>query len=135
MTTEVDSLQSLCTKKIAGLVALHSECGAAPGIIEALEFIPDAVSMAKSLGGGFPIGAFWVRAEHADLLHHGKHGTTFGGNPLGCAVGNAIFEVIASEGLERRLVLFLLASLPSVPPGASSRISRTAAARHASPSS
>ena len=34
---------------------------------------------------------------------NGKHGTTFGGNPLGCAVGNAIFEVVESEGLERRV--------------------------------
>ena len=42
--------------------------------------------MAKSLGGGFPIGAFWVREKYADLLSPGTHATTFGGTPLGCAV-------------------------------------------------
>src|SRR5438552_1582937 len=49
-------------------------------------FLPDAISMAKSLGGGFPIGAFWVGERHADLLGPGVHGTTFGGSPLACAV-------------------------------------------------
>ena len=43
-------------------------------------------SMAKSLGGGFPIGAFWVREPYAGLLGAGTHGSTYGGNPLGCAV-------------------------------------------------
>ena len=49
-------------------------------------FLPDGISMAKSLGGGFPIGAFWVRAPYADLLSAGTHGTTFGGSPLACTV-------------------------------------------------
>ncbi len=62
-------------------------------------FVPDALSMAKSLGGGFPIGAFWVRERHADLLGAGSHGTTFGGTPLGCAVALKIFEVIERDGL------------------------------------
>jgi acetylornithine/succinyldiaminopimelate/putrescine aminotransferase len=65
----------------------------------ATEFLPDAVSMAKSLGGGFPIGAFWVRDRHADLLGAGTHGTTFGGTPLACAVANKIFEVIERDRL------------------------------------
>jgi acetylornithine aminotransferase/acetylornithine/N-succinyldiaminopimelate aminotransferase len=63
------------------------------------DFLPDAVSMAKSLGGGFPIGAFWVRDRHADLLGAGSHGTTFGGTPLACAVANKIFEVIERDRL------------------------------------
>src|SRR6202000_1968992 len=50
------------------------------------KFIPDGISMAKSLGGGVPIGAFWVRAPYADLLGAGSHGTTYGGSPLACAV-------------------------------------------------
>jgi acetylornithine aminotransferase/acetylornithine/N-succinyldiaminopimelate aminotransferase len=62
-------------------------------------FLPDAVSMAKSLGGGFPIGAFWVREPHGDLLGPGTHGTTFGGTPLGCAVALKIFEVIERDRL------------------------------------
>lgn len=63
------------------------------------KFLPDGVSMAKSLGGGFPIGAFWVRQPHADLLGAGTHGTTFGGTPLGCAVANRIFEIIERDQL------------------------------------
>lgn len=62
-------------------------------------FLPDAVSMAKSLGGGFPIGAFWVRKEHADLLGPGTHATTYGGTPLGCAVALRVLEVIRREKL------------------------------------
>jgi len=63
-------------------------------------FLPDGVSMAKSLGGGFPIGAFWVRAPHADLLGPGTHATTFGGTPLACAVALKILEVVERERLE-----------------------------------
>ncbi len=67
-------------------------------------FLPDGVSMAKSLGGGFPIGAFWVREEAhgvklAEVLGPGTHGTTFGGTPLGCAVALKIFDIIESEKL------------------------------------
>jgi acetylornithine/N-succinyldiaminopimelate aminotransferase len=66
----------------------------------ALQFLPDGVSMAKSLGGGFPIGAFWVRAPYADLLGPGTHATTFGGTPLACAVALKILEVIERERLD-----------------------------------
>jgi len=63
-------------------------------------FLPDGISMAKSLGGGFPIGAFWVRAPFADLLGPGTHATTFGGTPLACAVALKILEVIERERLD-----------------------------------
>ena len=62
-------------------------------------FLPDGISMAKSLGGGFPIGAFWVRAPYADLLSAGSHGTTYGGSPLACAVALKIMDVIREEKL------------------------------------
>ena len=63
-------------------------------------FLPDGLSMAKSLGGGFPIGAFWARAPYADLLGAGTHGTTYGGTPLACAVALKIIEVIEQEKLD-----------------------------------
>lgn len=63
-------------------------------------FLPDGIAMAKSLGGGFPMGAFWVRAPYADLLGAGTHGTTYGGSPLACAVALKILEVIERENLE-----------------------------------
>ncbi len=62
-------------------------------------FLPDGISMAKSLGGGFPIGAFWVRAPYADLLSAGTHGTTYGGSPLACAVALKVLEVIENKKL------------------------------------
>jgi len=70
-------------------------------ILEGTEtgFLPDAVSMAKALGGGLPVGAFWVRDKHADLLSAGSHGTTFGGTPLVCSVANRIFEIIQRDRL------------------------------------
>ena len=64
------------------------------------KFLPDGLSMAKSLGGGFPMGAFWARAPYADLLGPGTHATTFGGTPLACAVALKIFEVIERENLD-----------------------------------
>jgi acetylornithine aminotransferase/acetylornithine/N-succinyldiaminopimelate aminotransferase len=64
------------------------------------KFLPDGISMAKSLGGGFPIGAFWVRAPFADLLGPGTHATTFGGTPLACAVALKVLEVIERERLD-----------------------------------
>jgi acetylornithine aminotransferase/acetylornithine/N-succinyldiaminopimelate aminotransferase len=64
------------------------------------KFLPDGLSMAKSLGGGFPIGAFWVRAPFADLLGPGTHASTFGGTPLACAVALKVLEVIGRERLD-----------------------------------
>ncbi len=60
---------------------------------------PDAIGMAKGLGGGFPIGAMWVRENAAELFQPGSHGTTFGGTPLGCAAALAVLDVIAKEKL------------------------------------
>lgn len=69
------------------------------GVAGAESFLPDGLSMAKSLGGGFPIGAFWVRDKYADLLGAGTHATTYGGTPLGCAVALKILEVIERDHL------------------------------------
>ena len=71
--------------------------------VEATDFQPDAVSMAKSLGGGLPIGGFWVADKHADLLTAGMHGTTYGGNAMACAVGHKIIDIIHRDGLEANI--------------------------------
>jgi len=68
---------------------------------EHVDLVPDAVSMAKSLGGGFPMGAFWVRENFANILSPGTHASTFGGTPLACAVALKIFEVIERENLAK----------------------------------
>lgn len=71
---------------------------------EARGFRVDGVSMAKSLGGGFPIGAFWVRDEAhgvklCDVLGPGTHGTTYGGTPLACAVALKVLEIVERDHL------------------------------------
>ena len=60
---------------------------------------PDAIGMAKGLGGGFPIGAIWVDERSAELFQPGSHGTTFGGTPLACAAALAVLDVIERERL------------------------------------
>jgi acetylornithine aminotransferase/acetylornithine/N-succinyldiaminopimelate aminotransferase len=60
---------------------------------------PDAIGMAKGLGGGFPIGAGWISEPYADLYTPGSHGTTFGGNPLACAAALAIMDIMEEESL------------------------------------
>lgn len=70
------------------------------------ETAPDIVTVAKGLGGGFPIGACIALGEAADLLQPGNHGTTFGGNPVACAAALAVIETIEREHLlERAAVL------------------------------
>ncbi len=60
---------------------------------------PDAIAMAKGLGGGFPIGAIWMAPPHDDLFQAGSHGTTFGGGPLAATAGLAVLEILESEQL------------------------------------
>jgi len=59
---------------------------------------PDIMALAKALGGGFPVGACLATAEAAKGMTVGTHGSTFGGNPLAMAVGNAVLDVVLSDG-------------------------------------
>jgi acetylornithine aminotransferase len=61
--------------------------------------LPDAVTLAKGIGGGFPIGALVAFGPAAELLQPGQHGTTFGGNPLATATANAVLGEIERAGL------------------------------------
>ena len=63
------------------------------------DFRPDAIAMAKSLGGGYPIGAVWIREPYQDVLGPGSHGTTYGGSPLACAVALTVLDVVEREKL------------------------------------
>lgn len=65
----------------------------APGLV------PDGISWAKGMGGGFPVGAFWVNEKHASLLGPGSHGSTYGGNALAAAASKAVIETIITENL------------------------------------
>ncbi|MCJ2036064.1 aspartate aminotransferase family protein [Methylobacterium sp. J-068] len=59
---------------------------------------PDIMSAAKGIGGGFPLGVCLATAEAARGMTAGTHGTTFGGNPLAMAVGNAVLDVVLADG-------------------------------------
>jgi acetylornithine/N-succinyldiaminopimelate aminotransferase len=122
-------LRQLCDEKKLLLFMDEIQCGhfrtgrfqsyqrILEGVPSGERFIPDAVSMAKSLGGGFPIGAFWARQPYADLLGAGSHGTTFGGSPLACAIALKILEVIETEDLAdnaREIGAFLKSGLQSL---------------------
>ena len=59
---------------------------------------PDIMSLAKGIGGGFPMAALLAKEHVAKALVPGSHGTTFGGGPLACAAGNAVLDVILADG-------------------------------------
>ena len=59
---------------------------------------PDIMAIAKGIGGGFPVGAFLATAEAAKGMTVGTHGSTFGGNPLAMAIGNAVMDVLLEPG-------------------------------------
>ncbi len=59
---------------------------------------PDIMAIAKGIGGGFPLGACLATEKAAAAMQPGTHGTTYGGNPLAMAVGNAVLDVILEEG-------------------------------------
>ena len=63
---------------------------------------PDVVTLAKSLGGGLPMGALLALGEAAELLTAGAHGSTFGGNPIAAAAALAVIDTICEEGLLER---------------------------------
>jgi acetylornithine/N-succinyldiaminopimelate aminotransferase len=64
--------------------------------------VPDIMTVAKALGGGFPIGAIVSSVEISKTFTPGTHGTTFGGNPLGCAVATAVINALKQERLVER---------------------------------
>ena len=64
---------------------------------------PDVMALAKGIGGGFPLGAVLAKEATAQYLTPGTHGTTYGGNPLACAAGNAVLDVIGAPGFLDRV--------------------------------
>ena len=78
---------------------------------------PDIMGLAKAIGGGFPLGACLATADAAKGMTAGTHGSTFGGNPLAMAAGNAVLDVMLADGfLERvkRLSLVLKQKLAAI---------------------
>jgi acetylornithine/N-succinyldiaminopimelate aminotransferase len=82
-----------------------------------LGVVPDVMSLAKALGGGFPIGAVLASADAAAGMGPGSHGSTFGGNPLAVAAANAVLDVMLKPGFfdhVQKMSLLLKQKLASV---------------------
>ncbi len=95
-------LRNVCDEKGILLVYDEVQCGIGrTGKLFAHEWsgaVPDIMAIAKGIGGGFPMGACLATDEAASGMTAGVHGTTFGGNPLAMAVGNAVLDVVLEDG-------------------------------------
>ncbi|CAN7697631.1 aspartate aminotransferase family protein [Aminobacter sp. LjRoot7] len=101
-TASLKRLRQLCDKHGLLLIFDEVQCGIGrTGKLFAHEWAginPDLMAIAKGIGGGFPMGACLATEEAASAMTAGVHGTTFGGNPLAMAVGNAVLDVVLEEG-------------------------------------
>lgn len=99
----IKQVRELCTKN--GILFIIDEVQTGMGrtgklfCYEHYEVRPDIMTLAKALGGGVPIGAVLATEEASKGFEAGDHGSTFGGNPLACAAGLAVFEEISEKGL------------------------------------
>jgi acetylornithine/N-succinyldiaminopimelate aminotransferase len=95
-------LRELCDRHALLLIFDEVQCGVGrTGKLFAYEWsgvAPDIMAIAKGIGGGFPMGACLATDEAAVGMTAGVHGTTFGGNPLAMAVGNAVLDVVLTDG-------------------------------------
>ena len=96
-------VRALCDRHGALLVLDEIQCGMGrSGALFAHwqeEVVPDIVTLAKALGGGFPIGAMLAGPKVAEVMQFGAHGTTFGGNPLAAAVARVALRKLASADI------------------------------------
>ncbi|MDC9508767.1 aspartate aminotransferase family protein [Pseudoalteromonas sp. Angola-4] len=107
-------VRELCTKHNALLIFDEVQTGVGRTgdlyAYEGLGVVPDILTTAKALGGGFPIGAMITRTHIAEHLKVGTHGSTYGGNPLACAVAEAAFDTVNTpdvlNGVKEREQLF-----------------------------
>ena len=99
----IEGLRELCNKKDILLIFDEIQCGLGrTGKVFAYQYYnvePDILTLAKSLGGGLPIGALIAKEKVASSFKPGDHGTTFGGNPVACAAAIAYLKVLQEENL------------------------------------
>lgn len=99
----LEGLRELCDKE--GILLMFDEVQTGIGrtgemfAYQTYGVIPDAMSMAKALGNGMPMGAFTVQQQYEGLLVPGTHATTFGGTPLACSAALAVFEAFEEENI------------------------------------
>ena len=121
-------IRELCDKHGALLILDEIQCGMGrSGKLFAHEWAgiaPDIMGIAKGIGGGFPLGACLATQEAASGMVAGTHGSTYGGNPMACAVGSKVMELVADDdflaevnrkaGLFRQSLEALVADNPDV---------------------
>ena len=94
-------LRKLCDKKKILLILDEVQCGISRTgsffSFEKSKIKPDIVPIAKGIGGGFPLGAVLMNKKVASGMVPGTHGSTFGGNPLAMAVGNAVIDIVSNK--------------------------------------
>ncbi len=111
---EMKTIRQLCDETGALLILDEVQCGVGrTGRLFAHEFsgiAPDIMMVAKGIGGGFPLGAVLATERAASGMVAGTHGSTYGGNPLGCAVGAKVLEIVADPAflaeVNRKAALF-----------------------------
>jgi len=111
----LQAARRLCTAHGALLILdeIQSGMGRTGALFSYMQkgIVPDILTSAKGLGGGFPIGAMLTTADIASAFSVGVHGTTYGGNPLACTVAGAVFDVINTtevlDGVKARHALFI----------------------------
>jgi acetylornithine/N-succinyldiaminopimelate aminotransferase len=117
----IKALRALCDER--GLLLAFDEVQTGMGrtgdlfAYKRVGVAPDVMSLAKALGGGFPIGAVLASAEAASGMAPGSHGSTFGGNPLAIAAANAVLDVMLAPGFfehVQKMSLLLKQKLASV---------------------
>ncbi len=94
-------LRTICNRKKILLILDEVQCGIGRSgdffAFEKSKIKPDIVPIAKGIGGGFPIGAVLMNKKVASGMTPGTHGSTFGGNPLAMAVGNAVMDIVSKK--------------------------------------
>jgi len=100
-------LRKICNQKKILLILDEVQCGIGRSgnffAFEKSKVKPDIVPIAKGIGGGFPLGAVLMNKKVASGMTPGTHGSTFGGNPLAMAVGNAVLDQIFKKGFLKRV--------------------------------
>jgi succinylornithine aminotransferase len=111
----LQAARRLCTQHNALLILdeIQSGMGRTGALFSYMQkgVVPDILTSAKGLGGGFPVGALLTTDEVASAFGVGVHGTTYGGNPLACAVAGAVFDIVNTtevlDGVKARHALFM----------------------------
>jgi acetylornithine/N-succinyldiaminopimelate aminotransferase len=101
-TGDLAEIRAICTASGALLALDEIQCGVGrTGKLfahELAEVTPDVMAVAKGIGGGFPLGAVLATEAVASCMTAGTHGSTYGGNPLACAVGHKVLEIVTAPG-------------------------------------